>query len=327
MWRPRCAGGGGLGPAPMPDRWKEPVALEEVAEAVTEGDLRDLAYPLEVADAGEQTWVSWRGRGHYAPLRCRPFWARRPQGSSRLLLRPQPPSPKRRPAEGLPAGRCDARVGGRAAPGLRARAWWSHRSRAARLEVRNRRVLTTDLASSRLRVTSRSTISRPSSPLSSPRRTNSSTSSWTRSLVKAAAPTPIKKVRSIKSRILCPLLRASVPLESASSNMASSSGRDLCTRSLPRRSLRALTFLRLLRNPRLLRLDPGASARRSLGHAAADGADVAATAGPSISIGAASSATYATPDAPAPARARRLRYRGSRSFHRTTSGDATKNDE
>jgi hypothetical protein len=48
----------------MSDRGKQPVAFEEVAEAVTDGDLRNLTYPLQVADAGEQTLVSHRSWGH-----------------------------------------------------------------------------------------------------------------------------------------------------------------------------------------------------------------------------------------------------------------------
>ncbi len=47
-------------PAPVPEGREETVPLEEVAEAVTEGDLRDLSYPLEVADAGEQARVPER---------------------------------------------------------------------------------------------------------------------------------------------------------------------------------------------------------------------------------------------------------------------------
>ncbi len=55
------------------------MAFEEVAEAVTDGDLRNLAYPLQVADAGEQTLVSHRSWGHYAPPRT--------SGRSRLVGR------------------------------------------------------------------------------------------------------------------------------------------------------------------------------------------------------------------------------------------------
>ena len=54
-------------PAPVPQGREKTVALEEVSEAVTEGDFGDLAYPLEIADTGEKTGMSGRSCPHYAP--------------------------------------------------------------------------------------------------------------------------------------------------------------------------------------------------------------------------------------------------------------------